>query len=122
MPSTDKESNKPEYPTPEQNNRGQRSSFTINIQSWTTPVFSILLLVIGLLGGYYGRPLLESVPNPLASDENPFPDTVVAPTPTPDAEVAAQQQVLMELVVGATRHFRGDPDAPVTIIEFSDFL
>jgi protein-disulfide isomerase len=42
-------------------------------------------------------------------------------TAIPDAQSVAQQQELMTAVVERTRHFHGDPNAPVTIIEFSDF-
>jgi hypothetical protein len=28
---------------------------------------------------------------------------------------------MMEILVSQVRHFRGDPNAPVTLIEFSDF-
>jgi protein-disulfide isomerase len=29
--------------------------------------------------------------------------------------------MLMDAVVAQTRHFKGDPNAPVTIVEFGDF-
>ena len=38
-------------------------------------------------------------------------------TPTPD-----QSAAIMDIVVQNTRHFRGNPDASVVIVEFSDFL
>lgn len=41
-----------------------------------------------------------------------------------EAEEEAQpaaQPTMMELVIAQTRHFKGAPDAPITIIEFSDF-
>ncbi len=70
--------------------------------------------MVGLLGGYFGRPLLLPQPSP-----------GVASSP---AEAAASSQdqpanpdELMAFVVGQTRHFKGDPNAPVTLIEFSDF-
>ena len=96
-----------------------KAAFTIVVQSWATPILSILMLAFGLFGGYFGRPLIESDQNPITSDENPSSGAVTVPTP--DADLAAQQQELMEMVVSETRHFRGDPNAPVTIIEFSDF-
>jgi protein-disulfide isomerase len=37
------------------------------------------------------------------------------------ADESTEPQSLMEQLVADTRHFKGDPDAPVTIIEFSDF-
>ena len=96
-----------------------RAAFTIVVQSWATPIISIIMLAFGFLGGFYGRPLIETETTPTATQEEPT--TEVATIPTPDADLAAQQQALMEMVVGETRHFRGDPDAPVTIIEFSDY-
>lgn len=96
-----------------------QAAFAIVVQSWATPILGILMLVIGLLGGYYGRPILEAGRIPSASSSN-SPSGVVT-IPTPEADLAAQQQALMEAVVSETRHFKGDPDAPVTIIEFSDF-
>ena len=68
-------------------------------------------LAVGVLAGFFGRPLLT--PRPL---NNP---AVVTP------EEAAGQATLpagvMEAVVAQTRHFKGDAQAPVTIIEFGDF-
>jgi protein-disulfide isomerase len=37
-------------------------------------------------------------------------------TPTPD-----RSGEIMAWIVANTRHFRGDPNAPVKIVEFSDF-
>lgn len=96
-----------------------QAAFTIVIQSWATPILGFVMLIIGLLGGYYGRPLLEAGGNPTVSGQNSSADAVTIPTP--DAELATQQQALMKAVVSETRHFKGDSDAPVTIIEFSDF-
>ena len=45
-------------------------------------------------------------------------------TPAPTEDVAARRaaaQRVMEMLISQTRHFKGDPNAPVTIIEFSDF-
>ncbi len=43
-----------------------------------------------------------------------------APAPNPAASDV--RTTLMQAVVNETRHFRGDADAPITIIEFSDFV
>jgi protein-disulfide isomerase len=96
-----------------------QAALTIVVQSWATPILSILMLVVGLFGGYFGRPLLEVEQNPAITNDQP--STGAVTVPTPDADLAAQQQDLMDLVVSQTRHFQGDPNAPVTIIEFSDF-
>ena len=90
-------------------------AITISIQSWATPIVGVLMLVLGLLVGYYGRPFMLNQAQPEASVNSESP--VVIPT----ADNSAAQQKLMETVLAKTRHFKGDPDAPVTIIEFADF-
>jgi protein-disulfide isomerase len=90
-------------------------AITISIQSWATPVVGVVMLVLGLLVGYYGRPLMLNQARSEASVNSESP--VVIPT----ADNSAEQQKLMETVLAKTRHFLGDPDAPVTIIEFADF-
>ena len=90
-------------------------AITISIQSWATPVVGVVMLVLGLLAGYYGRPLMLNQAQAEASVNSEPP--VVIPT----ADNSAEQQKLMETVLAKTRHFKGDPDAPVTIIEFADF-
>ncbi len=98
-------------------------ALTLVVQSWATPIVGVILLVAGLLGGYYVRPLFSPDTTPVAFEGNPATgvESGSITIPTPDADRAAQQQELMNAVVEQTRHFRGDPDAPVTIIEFSDF-
>jgi len=66
-------------------------------------------LVIGLLIGYGGRP---SVTQPQATR------TPVLPGQTRNTSGVP---TLMDTLIAQTRHFKGDPNAPVTIIEFSDF-
>jgi hypothetical protein len=81
----------------------------------------LLMLVIGVLAGYFGRPLVTSQPlspttvastdtgsRPVASDSNPSAGNSSGPS-------------LMDGVIAQTRHFKGDPNAPITIIEFGDF-
>ena len=90
-------------------------AITISIQSWSTPIVGILMLVLGLLGGYYLRPLMLNQARSEASVNAQVPVGI----PTADNSVA--QQELVETLLTKTRHFKGDPDAPVTIIEFADF-
>ena len=90
-------------------------AITISIQSWATPIVGILMLVLGLLVGYYVRPLILNESPSEASVNSGLP--VVIPT----ADNSAAQQKLMETILAKTRHFKGDPNAPVTIIEFADF-
>ena len=87
-------------------------AITISIQSWTTPIVGVVMLVLGLLVGYYGRPLILNQAQSINS---------AAPVVLPAADNSATQEKVMETVVAKTRHFKGDPDAPVTIIEFADF-
>ena len=106
------------------------AAFTLVIQSWATPIIGVVMLVIGLFGGYYLRPTFSPVSTPAAAvtvEDNATFDTVpdtssaTATVPMSDEERAAQQQRLMTAVVERTRHFLGDPNASVTLIEFSDF-
>jgi len=69
-----------------------------------------------------------SAPSPgeAKSDEAPVPPTPApasAPNTSPEDAAArrAAAQRLMEMLIAQTRHFKGDPNAPVTMIEFSDF-
>ena len=90
-------------------------AITISIQSWTTPIVGVVMLVLGLLVGYYVRPLmLSQIQSETSVDSSP-------PVGIPTADNSAAQQELMETVLAKTRHFMGDPNAPVTIIEFADF-
>lgn len=91
----------------------KQPAVTITIQSWATPIIGAAMLVLGLLVGFYARPfLLAGSP----SGTNSAPPVVI---PTEDNSAAQAQ--LMETVIAQVRHFKGDPDAPVTIIEFADF-
>lgn len=96
-------------------------ALTIVFHSWATPIIGILMLVVGLLAGYFGRPLITDgrTPTPTieeASDLEEDPDIALS-----DDEREAQKAILMDTLVGEIRHFQGEADAPVTIIEFSDF-
>ena len=95
----------------------KRAAVVITIQTWSTPIVGLLMLVVGLLAGYYGRPLLASQAAESAAGRSSA-SSSASPV---DENVAAQQAALMQEVVAQTRHFKGDPNAPVTIIEFSDF-
>lgn len=93
-----------------------------NNPGWLLPTAAAAALVVGLLGGFFGRPLVEGyLPGSESSGENLAEEGEVVPRPTLSADQQAQRQLVMETLVGETRHFKGDPDAPVTIIEFSDF-
>jgi len=103
----------PEEPAPVEAQKPP--ALTITIQSWATPIVGVVMLVLGLLVGYFVRPLMLNQAQSEAS-VNSAPPVVI-----PSADNAASQQKLMETVLAKTRHFRGDANAPVTIIEFADF-
>jgi len=89
-------------------------ALVINVYSWATPVVGVLTLVIGLLLGYFGRPLVKPEATQVAASIDTQP---AAANPTDEA----RRQELMSYLVGKLRHFQGDENAPVTLIEFSDF-
>lgn len=79
----------------------------------------IVGLVIGLVVGYAGRPLITPVPEvstPARSAPFSARSGIADPPPTSVAPAT-----LLDTVIRQTRHFKGNPDAPVTMIEFSDF-
>ena len=100
-------------------------ALTINVQSWTTPIVGLVMLVIGLLAGYYLRPLTLAQASTTTTNAPIVVVTPPAVIPTADppsgtAQSAAQQS-LMDSLIPKVRHFIGNPNAPVTIIEFADF-
>jgi hypothetical protein len=94
------------------------AALVINVYSWATPVVGVLMLVVGLLGGYFGRPLIKPEATQVAVSNNTQPAAAVATTNPSDE---ARRQELMSYLVGKLRHFQGDEGAPVTMVEFSDF-
>lgn len=111
--------NPEDQPTPEDRPMEKPAALVIQVQSWAMPIIGLVLLLIGLAGGYFGRPLLDrSFKSQTATEVSPTPSAVAEET-SPNED--AQRKAFMEAVVSQTRHFKGDPNAPVTIIEFSDF-
>ncbi len=109
-------------------------ALVINVQSWATPIVGLLMLVVGLVGGYLLYPQVSArlmgeapvaVASVAAAPTAAAPPEVSAsgsePAAAPPAPSDADRQEMMAFLVDQTRHFRGDPGAPVTIIEFSDF-
>lgn len=89
-------------------------AITIQIQSWMTPIVGIVMLIIGLFGGYYGRSL--------GNDSQEVIEVAQPPNTPPQAGTGNERnEDAMAYLVSQTRHFRGDPDAPVTLVEFGDF-
>ena len=110
--------------------KGEKSALTVVIQSWWTPAIAVLMLVVGLLAGYFGRPLLtkdSQTTGIVAAVNTPVPtisaSQATAPTSTVNPTIAAinSREQFMAYIVGQTTHFQGDPNATVTLIEFSDF-
>lgn len=102
----------------------KQPALVINVQSWATPIVGVLMLVVGLLAGYFVRPLIPSI----GGTETPVAAAPANPTSADSQSVAAaatQQpadlQEVMDFLIPQVRHTRGDPNAPVTLIEFSDF-
>jgi hypothetical protein len=90
----------------------RRPSVVINVYSWATPIVGVIMLAVGLLAGYFGRPMIAPKAEPTVPAA-----AVQSANPTEEA----QRQEMMTFLVGQVKHFKGDPNAPVTIIEFSDY-
>jgi hypothetical protein len=81
---------------------------------WAWTVCLVLLaLMAGGFAGYYLRPALDGA--------GPANDRVPSLTRPGASGVAAPPSSLMEAAVGRTRHWKGEANASVTIIEFGDF-
>ena len=93
-------------------------------QTRATPIVGVVMLVAGLIGGYYGRQLIspDTTVTAVEATDQVISDYTPPAAPASNEALAGIQQELMVAVVEKTRHFRGEPDAPITIIEFSDFL
>lgn len=102
------------------------------------PLLTGLLLAIffavGLLLGFLGRPwVLQDVPvevvvtvdaADLIAVVTPTAADAAANTPEPPAAADTTGEAtptIMEFLMADVRHVQGEPDAPITIIEFSDF-
>ena len=90
---------------------------TINIYSWATPMISLIMLVVGLLAGFFIRQSSENT-NP---SRVPTSVSQTNPGVTQSVDAAGSSEALMAAVEAQTRHYLGSPDAPVTMIELSDF-
>ncbi|MBN2388400.1 MAG: hypothetical protein JXB85_15390 [Anaerolineales bacterium] len=100
----------------------ERAAIVVRIQSWATPIVGVIALLVGLFAGYYGRPVMERSLEPTSTSTAAA--TVIAQptaTPTPGSQVPTPNTQLMAMAMAEVRHFQGNPDAPVTFLEFSDF-
>jgi protein-disulfide isomerase len=120
--------------------QGGKPALTVVIQSWWTPALAVIMLVVGLVAGYFVHPLLNkdtTASGDLAAATDPAVTAPIQSTPaetTPQVQITVptstvnptmaaitNQEQLMAFLISNTDHFKGDPDAPVTIIEFSDY-
>ncbi|HSB65454.1 MAG TPA: hypothetical protein VLD65_02695 [Anaerolineales bacterium] len=102
--------------------QGEKPALTVVIQSWWTPALAVIMLVVGLLAGYFGRPLVSkgSAGDGATQVTQEVAALNPASTATPTVDPAQIQQ-LMDSIVSQTKNFQGDPNATVTLIEFSDY-
>ncbi len=101
----------------------EKPALTVVIKSWWTPTLALIMLVAGLLVGYFGRPLIDQ--NAPARDGVTAlvtPGAAAAETASPTATIDPKQvQQIMDSIVAKTTNFMGDSSATVTLIEFSDY-
>lgn len=79
----------------------------------TAALIGLAMLLVGALLGYFGRG--QFGPEAQAARATEQAQAVMVATQ------AAANAELMKYLAQNTRHFKGDPNAPVTIIEFSDY-
>lgn len=93
--------------------RKNQPALTIVFQSWSIPLVGLLMLIVGAFAGYNLRRQSDPQSEQLAASPQP--------QQNPQQSLGGNPEDLMNYVVSQARHFRGDPDAPVTMIEFGDF-
>jgi len=84
----------------------------------------LVMLVVGTMTGYFGRPLVTPQPleaTPAVSVDTPGPNVASDTSNASPSQENPSAETVMAAIVAETRHFKGSPDAPVTIVEFSDF-
>ncbi len=108
--------------------QGEKPALTIVIQSWWTPALAVIMLVVGLLAGYFGRPLVNKSADGtgnVAALMTPDATSAVNPVTTssvdPTIAAISSADQAMTYLISHTTHFQGDDTAKVTIIEFSDY-
>ncbi len=81
---------------------------------WTLFVVGLL---VGGFSGFFLRPLVE----PLGSDASAEIAPLAAVEESAEMNKPEPYQAIMLSVIDGSRHFLGDPNAPVTLVEFADF-
>jgi xanthosine utilization system XapX-like protein len=99
---------------PKKSKRQRSPSLVINFQSWATPIIGVVMLLLGFLVGYLIHPI--NAPQLAATADSSSASAQTRPTADPTAS-----KQLMDYLVTQVKHFQGDANAPVTLIEFSDF-
>jgi len=102
---------------PQQELQEEQASDSGSRRAWVSPLLAVLMLVTGLFLGYFGRPYIQPL---LAGEADATPVAELPATSAPPAS-GEPTPTLMEFLISNARHFKGDPDAPVTMIEFSDY-
>ncbi len=79
--------------------------------------FLVIGLLIGGLAGFYVRPIIAGQPAEAQPEAAPL---AAVESSAEINEGEPHQQIMMSVIANA-RHFYGDPNAPVTVVEFADF-
>jgi len=74
-------------------------------------------LLVGGLAGFFLRPLVA----PLGAEVSAETAPLAAVEESADMNEPDPHQAIMLAVIDGSRHFLGDPNAPVTLVEFADF-
>lgn len=80
----------------------------------------VVTLLVGLAIGLRLRPGATAVSVAVTPDEAGN-QTTIETSPQTDSSPPAADSDFMAFLLSDARHFEGDADAPVTLIEFSDF-
>ena len=93
----------------------------VQLQSTTERVVEVVVTATPDAANQAVAQAESSLPAPQAQGE-----TSVAPADETTAQTTANNETaptptIMDFLLSDARHFEGDPDAPVTMIEFSDF-
>ncbi len=91
----------------------KKNPFVINPSNGLVIVVGLVMLLLGGFLGYYARPLVG--PEAQAARKTEAANAIAIQTQV------AENKKIMDYLVGELKHFQGDPNAPVTVIEFSDF-
>ncbi len=91
---------------------------------YTTWIIAIAMLAVGLVAGYIGRgtfgPEASAARATMTAGAAATQTMAVAELAAVETRAVANAEV-MQVIISKTRHFKGQVDAPITLIEFSDF-